>query len=195
MKKNNLTKIATQTEINNALIGFLQPEETRKLWLYAFSRLFYIFKIKYDKDKGIFSFTIEDMIQETNIAFLYSERRNWNKTRFPDFRDQYYSAFDSVISNTVKKYLEKANNHSPILDTDAYVAPDDHAFEEQKELLMIELRKMGATDEEILLFEPYYIDKMKRYDIAVLMGLSVKEITNIQKKLKRKLFVVANFYR
>ena len=148
---------------------------------YGIARLYFKFKIRYDVDKGIYGITMEDMIQETNIAFSSEKRRNWNKGRFPNFEKQYYSTFDSVISNTVKKYLEKANNHSPILDTDAYVAPDGHAFEEQKELLMNELHKLGATDEEILLFEPYYIDQMKRHDIALLMGLTVKNITDIKK--------------
>jgi len=190
MKKNSLTKMATQTEINNALVKFLQPEEINTIIKYGIARLFYKFKIRYDMDKGIYGITMEDIIQETNVAFSSEKRRNWNKSRFPYFKEQYYSAFDSVIYNTVKSYLEKANNHSPILDTDVYVAPDDHVFEEQKELLMNELHKMGATDEEILIFEPYYIDEMKRYDIAILMGLSVQEVTDIKKRLDRKLIVI-----
>lgn len=195
MEKNNLTKIATQIEINEALTKFLKNDEVYNLIKYGIARLFYKFKIEYDKGRGIFGITIEDMIEETNMAFLSENRRNWYKSRYPDFKDQYYSAFDSVISNTVNKYLEKANNHSPILDTDAYIAPDENAFEEQKDLLIKELYKMGATDEEILLFEPYYIDQMKRYDIALLMGLSVKNITDIKKRLDRKLMVISKNWK
>lgn len=195
MKKNSLTKMATQTEINNALVNFFQHEEINTIIKYGIARLFFVFKIRYDMDKGIYGITMEDMIQETNTAFSSEKRRNWNKSRYPSFKKQYYSTFDSVISNTVKKYLEKANNHSPILDTDAYVAPDDHSFEEQKELLICELYKMGATDEEILLFEPYYIDEMKRYDIAVLMGLSVQEVTDIKKRLDRKLIAIGKKWK
>jgi len=195
MKKNKLVKIASQTEINNALIDFLQPEEIPKLLKYGIARLFFVFKIRYDMDKGIYGFTIEDMIQETNTAFLSEKRRNWNKSRYPSFKKQYYSAFDSVIYNMVKSYLEKANNHSPILDTDAYVAPDDHAFEEQKELLLDKLRNLGATDEELLLFEPYYIDQMKRYDIAILMGITVQNVTDIKKRLDRKLITIRKSWK
>ena len=195
MKKNNLTKIASQTEINDALVNFLQYEEISTITKYGIARLFFIFKIRYDIDKGIYGITMEDMIQETNMAFSAEKRRNWNRSRFPNFKKQYYSTFDSVIYNTVKKYLKKANNHSPILDTDAYVAPDDHAFEEQKELLMNKLYKMGATDEEVLLFEPYYIDQMKRHDIALLMGLTVKNITDIKKRLDRKLIVISKKWK
>lgn len=193
MKDNDLTKIASQTEINDALINFLQHEEITTITKYGIARLF--FKFRYDIDKGIFGITIEDMIQEINMAFSSEKRRKWNKSRFPNFKKQYYSTFDSVIYNTVKKYLEKANNHSPILDADAFVAPDDHAFEEQKELLMNELYKMGATDEEVLLFEPYYIDQMKRHDIAVLMGLSTQKITDIKKRLDRKLIVISKKWK
>ncbi len=195
MKKNSLTKMATQAEINNALVNFFQHEEINTIIKYGIARLFYKFKIRYDMDKGIYGITIEDMIQETNTAFSSEKRRNWNKSKFPNFKKQYYSAFDSVIYNTVKSYLEKANNHSPILDKDAYMAPDDHAFEEQKELLMNELQNLGATDEEILLFEPYYIDEMKRYDIAGLMGLSVQEVTDIKKRLDRKLIVISKKWK
>ncbi len=195
MKKNSLTKIATQTEINNALVNFFQHEEINTIVKYGIARLFFIFKIRYDINKGIYGITMEDMIQETNTAFSSEKRRNWNKSRYPSFKRQYYSAFDSVIYNTVKSYLEKANNHSPILDTDAYVAPDDHAFEEQKELLLDKLQNLGATDEELLLFEPYYIDQMKRHDIAILMGITVQKVTDIKKRLDRKLITISKKWK
>ena len=69
MKKNSLTKMATQTEINNALVNFFQHEEIHTIIEYGIARLFFIFKIRYDINKGIYGITMEDMIQETNTAF------------------------------------------------------------------------------------------------------------------------------
>ena len=193
MKSNKLTKLANQTEINNALVKFSQQEEYRRLLKYGIFRLHRVFRIKYNSERGIYGITLDDMIQETNISFLSNNGRNWYKNKFPDFAKQYYSAFDSVIYRNIKKYLEKANNQCAILETDSYETPDTQTFEEQKELLVNELLKMGANDEEIALFEPYYIDKMKRRDIAKLMGLSVQKITDIKKRLNRKLIKISKY--
>ena len=195
MNNNNSTKIANQTEINIALVKFSQEEEYKRLLKYGILRLHRVFKIKYDIEKGIYGITLEDMIQETNVSFLRKEGRNWYKNKYPDFAKQFYSAFDSVIYRNVKKYLEKANNHCSILETDSYETPNDHSFEEQKELLVNELQKMGACDEEIALFEACYIDRMKRCDIAELLELSVQKITDIKRRLNRKLIKIGKYWK
>jgi DNA-directed RNA polymerase specialized sigma subunit len=49
------------------------------------------------------------------------------------------------------------------------------------------LGDLGATDDELLLFEPYVINKMKRKDIAHEYGISEQEASNIKKRIERKL--------
>lgn len=49
------------------------------------------------------------------------------------------------------------------------------------------LKDMGSSDEELLIFEPYIIQKQKRADIAKEFGISECELTNYKKRLDRKL--------
>lgn len=49
------------------------------------------------------------------------------------------------------------------------------------ELCNEELKRLNSTDEEILLFEPYIIQGMKRQDLSDLFGISLNELTNIKK--------------
>ena len=45
-------------------------------------------------------------------------------------------------------------------------------------------------EDELLLFEPYIIHEMKRKDLADLFGIPLNVITNLKKKLDRKLPVL-----
>ena len=52
---------------------------------------------------------------------------------------------------------------------------------------MSKLEELGADDDQLLLFEPLFIDHTKRKDIAKEYGITQQEINNIYKKLKRKI--------
>ncbi len=167
MKRNNnmnideLDILATQEEINLAMENFFTKNELNRLERYFAFRLFKVFGFKYDPIKGINGYTFEDLIQETNLAFCSVDRRNWNISKFPVFRDQYYNTFDSVIYSAIKKYFEeykKFENYKfhklqeSILTEDHYNEFDFHWRRFQK--LM---NGLGGSQEELEIFDAYFI--------------------------------------
>lgn len=183
-------RIATFDEKCRAIQEVFTPEFNTQLFKHCIVRLNMVFNIKYDLGKGFRSFMIEDFISETLESFLKADGRNWYPEKFPDFRTQIISALDSVISNTLKKELEKINCTFEIIDNDQEFSSDDSDYEEMLSICNDVLIELEASDNELLLFEPYIINGMKRQDLADLFGISLDELTNIKKKLDRKLPVI-----
>ncbi|NVK84837.1 MAG: hypothetical protein HWE21_10985 [Cytophagia bacterium] len=146
-----------------------------------------VFKIKYDLERGFRGILIEDLISETAESFLKDKGRNWNMTDFPDFKKQFLSALDSHLYNSIKKELGKHIDTELFPENDTTKAADDSSYKQDLSILTDILIALGASDDELLIFEPYYIHKMKREEIATLMDKSVTEVSNIKKQLDRKL--------
>jgi hypothetical protein len=183
-------KIATLVEIRRAIQDVFTSEFNSQLFKHCIIRLNSVFKIKYNVDKGFRGIMIEDFISETVESFLKTDGRNWYPEKFPDFRKQFISALDSVISNTLKSDEEKIKNTFEILDNDTEFSFDDSDYKEILNLCTNELILLGATDDELLLFEPYIINGMKRQDLADLYGISLEDLTNIKKRIDRKLPII-----
>src|SRR5690606_16710722 len=174
-------------EICSAIQEVYTPEFYTILFKHGVVRLKTVFNIKYNPEKGFRGIMVEDMIIDTIEAFLKEGGRNWYIEKYPDFRKQVISAFDSVISNTLKTELAKANDTFEILENDYEMSFDDSDYQFLLSVCHEELTSMGATDDELLLFEPYIINGMKRNDLSELLGISNEELTNIKKRLDRKL--------
>jgi RNA polymerase sigma factor (sigma-70 family) len=188
-------EIADQNEIRIALSSFLTEKEIKLLLVRGINRLRFKFKIMYNIDKGIAGVTLEDVIQETNYAFLTEKGRNWNKKLFPKFKDQYYSAFDSVLSNMLETNLKKEKNHYSILENDAFAVETNFEYKNELEQYEKDLKLLGASDDELVLFEPYYIQQWKRREIAEEFGITATEVTVIIKRLHRKVIVLQEKYK
>ncbi|UUW08373.1 hypothetical protein NLG42_19965 [Flavobacterium plurextorum] len=186
MKSDN-RKVATFDEKCRALQEVYTSEFYAILFKHAIIRLKTVFAIKYNHQKGFRGIMIEDMINDTIEAFLREGGRNWYLDKFPDFRKQIISALDSVISNTLNAELDKANETFEIMDNDVEMSFDDSDYQSLLSICHDELTAMGATDDELLLFEPYIINGMKRNDLSELLGIGIDELTNIKKRLDRKL--------
>lgn len=186
MKSNN-REVATFDEKCRALQEVYTSEFYAILFKHAIIRLKTVFGIKYNYHKGFRGIMIEDMINDTIEAFLREGGRNWYLDKFPDFRKQIISALDSVISNTLNAELDKANETFEIMDNDVEMSFDDSDYQSLLSICHDELTAMGATDDELLLFEPYIINGMKRNDLSELLGIGIDELTNIKKRLDRKL--------
>lgn len=180
-------KVATFDEKCRALQEVYTSEFYAILFKHAIIRLKTVFGIKYNHQKGFRGIMIEDMINDTIEAFLREGGRNWYLDKFPDFRKQIISALDSVISNTLNAELDKANETFEIMDNDDEMSFDDSDYQSLLSICHDELTAMGATDDELLLFEPYIINGMKRNDLSELLGIGIDELTNIKKRLDRKL--------
>ena len=187
MKHSELTGIASQAEVNEAIQQLFNDKTSVILYKYGITRLKGFFNIQYDEEKGLNGFTLHDLIQETTESFIVPGRRHWYKDKFPCFKDQYFSAFDSVISNEVNKMKKFKFELQFIedLDSDKLVADDN--YQEHYDILIEELKKLNASDDEILLFDAIYIDGMKRQQAGIELNKTVEEITDIRKRLDRKL--------
>lgn len=180
-------KVATFEEKSKAIQDVFTPEFYTCIYKHAIVRLKRVFNIKYNLEKGFRGIMIEDFISDTVESFLRIDGRNWYIDKFPDFKKQFISALDSVISNTLKVEFEKTKDTFEILESDSNESLDDSDYNELLSTCLEELKLLGATDDELLLFEPYIINGMKREDLSKLLGISIVELTNIKKKLDRKL--------
>ena len=180
-------KLASLEEREEALKSIYTENFFEGMHKYVILRFLQVFSIRYDLERGFRGILIEDLISETAESFLKSGGRNWNVTKFPDFKKQFLSALDSHLYNSVKKEFGKYIETELFSDDDNTKAHDDSSYKEDISLLIDILISLGASDDELLLFEPYYIHKMKRDEIAKLIDKPVEEVTNIKKQLDRKL--------
>ena len=179
--------VATSEEIHVAIQNALTKEFYELLVKHCLKRLGSVFKIKYNFEKGIRGIMIDDMIQETIASLLKNGGRNWYKDKFNDIKLQIISSLDSVISNTVSTHLKKDNNTFEIFENEEIEIIDNEEYNNLLEICHEELKRLESNDDEMLLFEPYIIQGMKRQDLSDLFGVSLSELTNIKKRLDRKL--------
>ena len=180
-------EIATSKEIHIAIQNALNKEFFEFLVKYSLKRLHTHSGIKYNFDRGIRGIMIEDMIQQTLEGLIKEGGRNWYKDKFNDIKLQIISSLDSVISNTISTHLDKDNKTFEIFENDEIEVVNNEEYDSLLEICHEELKRLNSTDEEILLFEPYIIQGMKRQDLSDLFGISLNELTNIKKRLDRKL--------
>lgn len=180
-------EIATSEEIYVAIQNALTKEFYELLVKHCLKRLSSVFKIKYNFEKGIRGIMIDDMIQETLEGLIKDGGRNWYKDKFDDIKLQIISSLDSVISNTVSTHLEKDNKTFEIFENEEIEIINNEEYDNLLEICHEELKRLDSTDDEMLLFEPYIIQGMKRQDLSDLFGISLSELTNIKKRLDRKL--------
>jgi len=191
MVENNNTKIANQTEIKDEIKKLATKNEYNILLKYVIHRFYLKFNIKTNNDFSIRGIMIKDIIQNIFFSFLSEGKRNWNKEKFPGFRDQFYSALDSEIANTIKSHLKKHNLTYEINESDKTSTTNPFEDQQYLEQIYYALEKLGATDEELILLEPI-LNKAKRDDIAKEFGISPQKVTNIKKRLTRKLIQIIN---
>lgn len=180
--------VATCIEVKREVVKTFTPEFNSILIRYAIARIHQKFNIKYDLQRGFRGIMVEDIISDLMLSFIREDGgRNWNKAKFPDFKKQVISSLDSHIFNTIEKELEKTAQTNTRIDNLDITEEDSVSYEEILDNSHKILTDLGATDEEILMFEPFVIHKMKRSDIAKEFGISEKEVTNIKKRLDRKI--------
>ncbi|MDV3748946.1 hypothetical protein CMU21_14005 [Elizabethkingia anophelis] len=180
-------EIATFEEKCKAIQDAFTPQFYTQLVKYSIYRINNKTKVKYDLDKGIRGIMVQDLINDTIESLLKEDGRNWYKDKFPDIRKQIMSCLDSVISNTITSELERINNTFIIFDNENIEIVENDEYDKTLSACHDILKELDCTDEEILLFEPYIIHEMKRKDIAEFFGIPLNELTNIKKRLDRKI--------
>jgi len=183
----DVESIASFEEKTDAIQELITPEFLKRMIAYSIFRFDKRFNIKFDLNKGFRGIMIDDIISETIESFLKPNGRNWYVDKYPVFETQFISALDSVISNTIKKELPRTNQTVELLDGDNTDFDEDETYDEEINECIRILKQLKATDDELLLFEPYIVNRMKREDLANEFGISVDELTNIKKRLDRKI--------
>lgn len=142
---------------------------------YAISRL---------KSVGIKNFNgrlPEDFVQDLILKVLEGTR-DWSKAKC-SFELFLFGCLKSEIDNffTTSKY--NYTDKIPELSINGQIS----TFDQDRQEIPIRLKEEGADDEELIVFE-YWMDGItKPSQIAADLGINVKDIYNITKRLERRI--------
>ena len=123
-----------------------------------------------------------DFVQDILCKSLES-KRNWDETKC-SFVEFLFGCLKSEISNF---YSSKQIFHQDIPDN---LSEKNESVDEEIQEITKVLKQEGADDDEIILFT-YWVDGIcKPTALSEDLGVEVKEILNITKRLKRRLLKV-----
>ncbi len=116
------------------------------------------------------------------ILKVMEGQRDWNKAKC-SFKEFLFGCLKSEIANFFKVNKYKYNDDFPDIPSDS----QSQNIEEARNQLFELLKQVGADDDELIVFE-YWIDGItKSSEIAKDLGIEVKEVYNITKRLERRL--------
>ncbi len=116
------------------------------------------------------------------ILKIIDEKRDWNKAQC-SFEEFLFGCLKSEISNFLDKKKSIYEDDLPDLPATEWTSDIEDKRSQVSELL----KQEGATDDEIIIFE-YWMDGIfKPAEIATDLGIEVKEVYNITKRLERRL--------
>ena len=147
-----------------------------KLNAYAISRL---------KSVGIKTFNgVEpvDFVGEVLLKVIDEGGRDWSKAKC-SFKEFLFGCLKSEISNF---FSTSKNTYSGDLpDSSSDVQPSN--IEEKRRRVSELLKQEGADDDELTVFECWMDGMLKPSEIAKDLGIDVKDVYNITKRLERRM--------
>jgi hypothetical protein len=182
--------VASAEEIASQIELIMTADFFKKLMAYSIKRFSLKFGIKYDIDRGYNGQKVEDIISSLMLSFLDDGGRNWYKDQHPEFIDQLYSSLDSEIYNVIKKNSREIAS-SALDETAHFIDVNDMEYQELFSFCLKHLEELGADIDELLVFE--CISKgLKRGKIAEELDIPPDKITQIKKRLDRKIILLKN---
>lgn len=142
---------------------------------YAFSRL---------KSVGIKSFNGKepmDFVGEVIIKVI-EEKRDWNKAQCP-FKEFLFGCLRSEITNFFTTNKNRYEDVIPSISSNVQFSD----IEEKHSQVLDLLEREGANDDELTVFECWMDGILKPSEVAKDLGIGVKEVYNITKRLERRL--------
>lgn len=116
------------------------------------------------------------------ILKVMEGRRDWNKAQC-SFKDFLFGCLKSEISSFFATNKNLYNSELPEIPSNG----DSSNGEDKRNQIFELLKQEGADDNELLIFE-YWVDGItKPKEIAKDLGIEVKEVYNITKRLERRL--------
>lgn len=189
MREDDINSKASAEEISNAIANVVTDEFFKKLLAYTIKRFLFRFSIRYDVNKGFKGQMAEDIISNLFISFLDEGGRNWNKSKFPDFEKQIFSALDSEISNVVTGSYIDIEDIDVVYDKNSVLDFQSIEYNELYSYCISQLEKSGADIDELLVFECMSKGLLRR-EIASELKIPPEGITVIRKRLDRKINVL-----
>jgi DNA-directed RNA polymerase specialized sigma24 family protein len=123
----------------------------------------------------------EDFVGDL-ILKIFEGSRDWNKAN---------CSFELFLFGCLKSDIDNffTTNKFNYTDTLPEVPIDGHlsSFEEERQELPVLLKKEGSDDEELIVFECWMEGMNKPAEIAADLGIDVKEVYRITKRLERRL--------
>ena len=123
--------------------------------------------------------TAEDFVGEVLMKVAEGER-DWSKAKC-SFKVFLFGCLKSHLSNFFKAFEQKYDAELPDIESEAEIEL------ELKDIALQKLKKDGADQDEIDVFECWIENINKPAEIAELLGKNVKEVYNITKRLERKM--------
>ncbi len=109
-------------------------------------------------------------------------KRDWSKAQC-SFTEFLFGCLKSEISNFFKTHKNIYDNELPDIPSNGHYSNDEDKRNQVFELL----KQEGADDNELLIFECWIEGITKPKEIAKDLGIEVKEVYNITKRLERRL--------
>lgn len=121
-----------------------------------------------------------DFVGDVILKVMDGER-NWENANC-SFEEFLFGSLKSEISNFFKSKKPIFSDELPITRSN-----DSQNFDEERKLASEILEEKGADDDELLVFECWMDGINKPKEIAKELGIDVKSVYNISKRLKRSL--------
>lgn len=131
------------------------------------------------------------IISEVIEKIFISKKRTWNTTAYPDFEDFIVGAVDSHFNNTLKKQKKEINSDEDFIFNKNGETIDSNmelsATTELRDHVYESLKRAGACDEELLIFECIADGLHQPKDIRNDLGITDSDYHNNIRKLQRRL--------
>ena len=130
-----------------------------------------------------------DYVQESITLFI-EKKRNWNESKYSNIRDFLKSVIDSLIYNdlhsartkkTIEIEEENLSSLTESMTSDIGNHDDDIIAAELKK----KIKEAIKGDENLEIYFEYIEDHFKAEDFSQSLGIPVKDVYNLSRKLRR----------
>ena len=155
----------------------------KALKVIATSGSIYAIKLLENKDTD----TLEDLYQEVSLQIIL-DNYTINKNTFKVVRSYIYKNYEKTELEIFTNDTEKTDIIEKTIDNTCYISYLNNSNEEPKKASKIDLKKLykvlSATEKKI--FQYYFINNMKKIDIAKMLDIKKQNITTYILRIKQK---------
>lgn len=174
----------------------LNERDWAKFWPRLIGRCAWLLRKKYTvkwSNDDLLDFSHKAISDVFDKIFIEKVRK-WNTDRYPDFEDFIVGALDSHVNNLLNKQEAEFADDDVVRKLssgwDVQNQSDVIVTEELRKEIFDELKKSGADDDELLVFECLADGINKPENIRAELGLTEDDFRRIWRRLKSKREVI-----